>query len=243
MPEHLIADVFSRLWSAEASRLERYCRRLAQGSDAEADEIFSATALRAWRGFGSLRDHSRFGAWLAHIARREGEHISRRRRILLLREVAFLDTHAANGDDRADPPSKRPIEFLIADAHAHGHLSDAERSVMRACVNWPADDGWERASSACGLPRDACAVHWLRGLPKLRVYMLLARPETVGGRDAIRAAYERAKAAALNALSPLEAETFRHEIVERRPPLRRDGWRDALRGACAKVIRHLDWDL
>jgi hypothetical protein len=237
--------VFAQLWRNESPRLLAFCRRRVDGDAAEADEVLAATALRAWRAFASLREREKFGAWTRQIAVREAMRLGRRRRAALLQRVKldedqYTVTAAVEGAsaDLADDD----LIVLVNKARADGFLSASEMSVVVERIRHKNDTGWEAVSARLKLPRDSCALHWVRALPKLRVYVLLTRPDMVGGRSAIREAYQSACKDAKRPLLPLEAEVFRHEILERRPTPRREGWREGLRSAAAKVIRYLQFE-
>jgi DNA-directed RNA polymerase specialized sigma24 family protein len=231
---------FAALWRVEEARLRSFCRYKCDGYLSDPDEVFAATAMRAWRSFSSLRDKSRFGAWLRQIAAREAGHLARRRRNSLLTETAAQSDPSLSASDPAtdtEPPLEITDTVLVA--RSKGYLSAPEAAILAARLQSQESTDWESVSVETGLSREACAVHWVRAIPKLRLFLMVTHSRLVGGRQGLLEAFEKARRAVRGPLLPLEIEAFQHEVIERRTPRRREGWTEALRSAAAKVVRHL----
>lgn len=235
------AAAFEVLWRAELVRLRAFCRWRSEGDRGDAEDALGRTAERAWRAFGRLENRERFGAWVRQIAEHEVLRLARHRRTALLRSSAVfvedLLDETSTEDCMTQHRSALVSEMVRAATQAHA-ISALEAQVVAARLQGHSDE-WRAVASQLCMTADACAVHWSRALPKLRVFTMVARPALVGGTEAIRKAFEKARAATRQPLTPLEVEAFRHEIIERGLPRRRSGWRDAVRAAAAKVAYHL----
>lgn len=235
------AATFEVLWRAELVRLRALCRRHCDGDRGDAEDALGRTAERAWRAFGRLESRERFGAWVRQIAENEVLRLARQRRTALLRSTAVcvedLLDEATSADLRTHDRRAQLSEMVRAAARAHA-ISALEAEVVSARLQDRGDD-WSEVARQLSLSTGACAVHWSRALPKLRVFTMIARPALVGGTDAICKAFESARVTQQQPLTPLEAEAFQHEVIVRGLPRRHSGWRDAVRAAAAKVARHL----
>jgi hypothetical protein len=135
-----------------------------------------------------------------------------------------------------------PTTTSPSTSRSRSFLSPDEVAVMTARLASDEDATWNGISARVGISPNNCAVHWLRAIPKLRIFLLIWQPNLVGGMTAVRAGYDQALIDHRQRLLPLEAEAFRNDIIERRPPRRQNGWQEALRSATAKVFRYLEAD-
>ncbi|GHH42665.1 RNA polymerase sigma factor [Lentzea cavernae] len=233
-----ISDDFFRAWSEMLTSVTRYCRHVTDNS-ADADDLVQVVALRAWRGFHSLRNPEVFPAWVMKIAEREttryrGKQAKRRENEVPLPEevdeIMPLD-HSEPAPTFADGSWWSEV---VSDAEERGAVSPAESQVVLARL---AADGvtWDEIGLPLGLTGAACAVLHSRAVPKIRVHLLCHRADDIGGLEAIEAAYLEAEG-----LSPAERDVFEAIVLRRAPTYRRRGWHVALRRACTVVAERMD---
>jgi RNA polymerase sigma factor (sigma-70 family) len=226
-----------------------FCRR-AFSDHADAEDLFQRIAIRAWRGHATFRGDCAYPTWVMRIAEREVARMAAER--TRSRSWATSLEEARDPADRADQidqpgavpvPDAEPgggwLPRAIARARTEAALTEIECEVLLARLRHP-DDTWQATGQRLDMSATACAVAHCRAVPRLRVFLFLHAPETLGGPSAIASAYARAVAAVRDPLTGAEAEAFRYLVVERRTDFRRRGWRTALRAACAKVVAHLD---
>jgi DNA-directed RNA polymerase specialized sigma24 family protein len=207
----------------------------------ETADLLQITAERALRGFTTWRGEAGFLGWCIAIASHEAWRIEhRRRRALRRKELAEAEAELTLSPEETSLALRPTFNLaqLAATTHEAGFLSAMEARVFAARIGTRPAMTLAQLSAAFGLDTAACAVHLSRAIPKLRVYMFLARPDLLGGQAEIAAAFGAAISDPRQPLTPLEEEAFRHEVLERASPLRRAGWREALRSACGKVIRY-----
>jgi DNA-directed RNA polymerase specialized sigma24 family protein len=245
---------FEQAWPPIAAQVAAICRAQARnGIDAE--ELQQRVMIRAWRGHQSFRGDSSYLTWVRQIITREASRLAAQRETSLRRQIALDDPRAATAlTAAADSTGHEGTAAWIAgvvspggfgavveQARRAGAVTDPECRAITARLRNP-DESWEQLGARLGVSATACAVTHCRAVPKLRVFLFLHRPDIVGGRTAIEAAFARAcgsKDGRPARLTAAEAEAFRFLVLDGRPDYRRRGWQLALRTACAKVVPHL----
>jgi hypothetical protein len=76
-----------------------------------------------------------------------------------------------------------------------------------------------------------------RAVPKLRVFLFMRCPASLGGPGVIAEAFTAAKKDAAKPLSPSEIEVFDALIIRKNFNYRKAGWQTKLRTACDRVIK------
>jgi DNA-directed RNA polymerase specialized sigma24 family protein len=247
---------FEQAWPPIAAQVAAICRAQARNG-IDADELQQRVMIRAWRGHHTFRGDSSYLTWIRQIVTREASRLAARREADLRREIALDDPRASTAlivDPAADPGGDESTAGWIAatvraggfgavieQAGRAGALTDQECRTIMARLRYP-DELWEQLGGRLGLSATACAVTHCRAIPKLRVFLFLHRPDILGGRTAIEAAFAEVCAGTsshLRRLTVAEAEAFRLLVLDGRQDYRRRGWQTALRSACAKVAPHL----
>ncbi|MQA81726.1 MAG: hypothetical protein GEV10_25175 [Streptosporangiales bacterium] len=239
-----VADAFERAWSAVAAHVARYAHRVSRHR-ADADDLYQRVAIRAWRGHDGFRGESGYLAWVMAIAARESTRLGSSRARLERREPSPDDVphevrrrEALDAADEVVPPTDAGwLGAVTEQARRHNVLAGLEHSVVIARLRHP-DHPWQRIGDDVSATANACAVAHFRAVLKLRVFLFEHRLDLLGGRGLVSSAYERALTGD-DPLTPAEADAFRAVVLDESGSRRR-GWQTALRGACAKVIRHLD---
>ncbi|MGW1963750.1 sigma-70 family RNA polymerase sigma factor [Streptomyces sp. NPDC001935] len=230
---------FALAWSEARLVVGAYCRRATRNRE-DAEDLFQRVALRAWRGYPSFRGDAQFLTWVMAIARREAARLAVEAAEERARRAGWDDAAAtllvAEPDTSAADTSW--LGAAVLEARQAGVLGELEFEVVRHRLLRP-EDGWERLAERLGVGAVNCAVAHTRAVPKLRVFLLLGRPERFGGVAALSAACAAAAVQEADPLSPAEEAAFRALVLRERPGYRARGWRSALRGACAKVVEHL----
>jgi RNA polymerase sigma factor (sigma-70 family) len=240
--DDVAAPDFGTEWEQARHRLMDYCRR--RSGPSEADDLFQAVALRAWRGYGSFRRQSSFLTWVLRIAEREAIRQDARQR----RRDRYEDRTAADvpavepvvAAADSDSPDQRWIAGAVEDAWRAGTISDIEHEVVQTRIAAPALT-WSAIAEHLGMNANRCAVAHSRAIPKIRVFVFEYAPNRLGGRESIMSAFASAQAGPVP-LTPRQIAAFRTVVLERRPLPAARGWAEALRSACAQVIRFLDRD-
>ncbi|HEX3964658.1 MAG TPA: sigma factor [Trebonia sp.] len=244
---------FEGAWQPIAGQVVAMCRAQACGRDA--DELYQRVMIRAWRGHDGFRGDSAYLTWVRQIIIREAGRLAAAREAEVRRRVALEPAWTEGPDLAADSEPRESVDGaavpwiagaariagpggglpgVIDQAARTGALSAAEHAVLTARLQYP-DATWEQLAGRLGLTTTACAVTHCRAVPKLRVFLFLHRPGVLGGRAAIKAAFEQSG----GLLTVVEAEAFRFLVIEGRHDYRRRGWQTALRGGCATVAGQL----
>jgi RNA polymerase sigma-70 factor (ECF subfamily) len=134
-------------------------RRLAKGDAALADDLAQETFILAWRNLRSFRFDARFSTWLYRIAFNTWLSEARRRREVLLEDVA-------EAPEAEEPRPGTPAEDRIDLERAIAALPDGERAAIAAC--YYADLTHEEAAAAIGIPLGTVKTHILRAKARLR---------------------------------------------------------------------------
>ncbi|MGW3171756.1 sigma-70 family RNA polymerase sigma factor [Streptomyces sp. NPDC001153] len=226
-------------WSEARLVVGAYCRRATHNRQ-DAEDLLQRVALRAWRGYPAFRGDAQFLTWVMAIARREAARMAGEAAAERVRQAGWDDTAAALlvADPATGGADTSWIGDAVLEARRAGVLGELEYQVVRHRLVRP-DDGWELLAERLGVGAVNCAVAHTRAVPKLRVFLLLGRPEQCGGAEALAAACAAAAAQAPDPLSPAEEAAFRALVLREQPGYRARGWRSALRGACGKVVAHL----
>lgn len=88
-------EEFARLATAELSGCYRLAARIL-GDEGEAEDAVNEAVLRAWNGFGGLRDPDRFGPWLSRIVVNTCRNVLQRRQVVRMEPIGDLEPE----DDR-----------------------------------------------------------------------------------------------------------------------------------------------
>lgn len=233
----VMLGTFDEEWARVRPQVAAHCRRLTW-NDAEADELFQRVAIRAWRGHSSFRGDCDYLTWVVAIARREAARYAAQRAVVNAREVPL---------EEADPVAPEPdhdtdrgwLHTAVADALVERAISEAEHRVLVARLTKP-EVTWAEIGESVGETAVAAAVAHSRAVPKLRVFLFTRRPDLVGGRTALRSAFDTAlKGEGGEGLTAAEAEAFEEIVLNGRRGYRRRGWQSALRAACGKVATFL----
>jgi RNA polymerase sigma factor (sigma-70 family) len=237
MPEPL-NDQFSKEWVAAVPAVRAYCR-VVTGNGHDAEDLVQTVAMRAWLGFGSFRGDSAFATWVLAIARREAASAASRA-VRRARPMAELPERAIVSPPD-EPGSDLPTGALagaLADALRAGAISAAQHDALFTRLVRPGET-WTQIGDRLGVTKEAAAVAHLRGIDRMRVYLFLHRQDLLGGSEAVRAAFERARASRTPLLTPAEAQVFQRMVVNGRVDYRGGSWVLNLRSACRAVARHL----
>lgn len=246
---------FERDWATVSDGIRRYCLASARNY-VEAQDLFQIVAIRAWRGYPSLTDESNFAAWVRAIARNEAARLGgsgARKKESLFDDpgvTGAAETAAARQAERLTDLDtdvvlhrlgtawlRSALGAVLDDAVAAGDISRAEAEVVRARVTTADGVGWRELGERLGQTGTNCAVLHFRAMGKLRVFVFRSRPEVLGGLQAVRDAFESARAATPG-MTAAEAEVFDLVILQGRTDYRRRGWQTTLRSAVDKVARH-----
>jgi len=214
-----------------------------------ADELLQRVRIRAWRGHASYNGSGPYLKWVLAIARREAADMA-------ASVQRWRDRHVPYDPEQDDRPDLDPlgggmegagpaieITATLLRARRAGILSAAEFQVLAARFSDGGDLGWQAIAPRLGVtPANAATLH-MRAVAKLRAYLFVDSPETLGGMEAIRAAFTRLIAAPPAGVAPLtdgEADAFRRAVLagEARSTVRPVS-PALLRAACHKVIRLL----
>lgn len=240
MPTRAVSQrEFAVAWSEARLVVGAYCRRFTR-SRQDAEDLLQRVALRAWRGYPAFRGDAQFLTWVMAIARREAYRMADEAAEERARQAGWDDAAAAllvaeSGTGGADTSW---IDAAVLEAGRVGVLGELEFQVVRHRLVRPGDS-WERLAERLRVTAVNCAVAHTRAVPKLRVFLLMSRPERFGGSEALAAACVAAAAQTADPLSPAEEAAFRALVLREEPGYRARGWRSALRGACGKVVAHL----
>ena len=233
---------FEEQWLANRAALHRHCRLLMRDS-AKADDLFSAVAWRAYNGYASFAGRSSFLTWVKRIATNEAISTwAREKKGRSIQSGVDPDVlAAADGapvpmEERAEAePGGRAAQILDA-AVAAAVITEFERTVLT--VRAERDNvTWSQLAEELGVSATAAPVIHCRAMPRVRAFLLLDRPDFIGGPHIVEAAIRAAARAGENPLTSREAALLRSGLssVDRRASAKAA----ELRSACSKVWRHL----
>lgn len=239
-----MARDFETEWRSVRQQVQLYCYRAAGNRD-DAEDVFQQVAVRAWRGYASFRGDCAFLSWAIAIARRETARVMGRKAERTRNESSL--EHISEEAPAMLPSVPMPsvpaagdnwLARAAREAVADNSLTECEANILIARIALP-DSSWDQIGDLLSIDGGTCAVTHCRAIPKLRVFLFLRRADLLGGKEAIGVAFEAARTAKDDPLSPVEAEVFRRIVLENQTGYRKPGWMTSLRAACSKVIRRL----
>lgn len=230
-------------WLTILPQLELLCKRIG-GNDNRGDEIFQRACIRVVRGLPSFRGESSLMTWASTIARHErdrlfAQEIAEKRRRMPLDADALAEVSGRATNDGIRFHKAAMLVQAARMAASSGELSAFEARVVLARLNSPTLT-WREIGATLSTSAEACAQAHCRAILALRVYVFTQRPELLGGMQAIEEGFARAKTNTSNPMTPEEQLAF-SQIVVKRAVYTRRGWREALRSACLKVSRQLEF--
>jgi hypothetical protein len=233
---------FEREWDSIRHRLLSYCNRIGRDSD-RGDEIFQRTSIRVWLGFRGFRRETPFLVWACKIAHNEADRLFAKEIALGRKKAPVAVEDLTNLPSLPGAASRRDrLSTILAtaaqDAVTTGHINETESRVILGKLERP-DASWIEIGAPLSLTANACAAAHCRAMPKLGVYLFVRHADALGGKAAIKAAYEDAVADSADPLTRSEQTAFLHIILNGSARYRRRGWRETLRSACRKVGRKL----
>jgi RNA polymerase sigma factor (sigma-70 family) len=238
------ASDFETEWQRVARQVRAFCSR-AVDDPYEAEEIFQQVAIRAWRGYSTFNGDATFLTWVLAIARREVARAMSHRyerfnaetslEVMVETDVYTFSTLSAIEAMDMDYGWLSEVTKIAATS---GALTQTETAAILARLARP-EDNWQTVGEVLGVSGTTCATIHCRAVPKLRMFLFMHRPDLLGGKLAIAAAFKRALVDKSNPLSGQEVEVFQQVVLEDQVRYRKAGWRLALRSACYKVITWL----
>jgi RNA polymerase sigma factor (sigma-70 family) len=155
---------------------------------------------------------------------------------------AFATNHAALGATGADLPPQEQLKFLLAavirtkwPTTNKFYLDDLDLRVLQLKTERP-DTPTKKLADYLGLSPANFDVRYCRAQVAIRVYCFLHRPELVGGIQRLTQRFNQLIAKQPPALTPLEEAVFKSMVINSDFNTRPNGWQDALRSACTKMI-------
>lgn len=228
---------FDTAWQRSAPQLYAIGLR-STGDRSQTEEILQRVAIRAWRAFPTFRWDCQVVSWLIKILHGEiAREIARRQRERARETTLDAVTFHMAAKPELESAAKPDLRQAISGAAQNGSLSEQEERVLTARLCYP-DESWPMLGERLGMAGTTCASLHCRAVPKLRTYLFQTCPELLGGKAAIRRAFETARRTA-GRLSPIEITAFQQVILES-APASGVGIRGALRSACAAVAHFLD---
>lgn len=219
----------AKLFAANRPLIESYLRKRTRSLD-DRDDLVQNVLLRATRNLGNFRSDCPFSQWLLRIAANELKNYYERtlgRRTESTDEFDWESFAAAQHSD--EPPGPyREADERIATSQLVGIAQEVcNESEFAVLMMFYQDESLEEIGRMLEMKGATVRSQFLRARSKLLAHLVTARPEFVGGIEAIRAA--EVKAIEAQELDPREAEAF----------AKRDGKSELFRAACLKVARHL----
>ncbi|MGO8751616.1 MAG: RNA polymerase sigma factor [Thermoguttaceae bacterium] len=231
-------------WQKIVGKVRAACEKLAHRKQ-DAEEIFSLTRLAACENFAGFSGRSTFYTWVIGIAHHKGADLAKQRIKRRQREQSggnnvesLLDRHESSGPFAADIEAW--LVTLAPRAADAGHLKPSEAAVLSARLGQP-NARWGEIAKSFRRGEGSCKLAFERAIGKLAVYLILHCPDSLGGLREIRAALDAAKADAKCALTPHEVEAFEKLVLNAQIDHHQRRWQTALRSACTKVCRQIDW--
>jgi RNA polymerase sigma factor (sigma-70 family) len=235
---------FTTEWQAALPHILAVCRRTVPERH-EVDDIVQEVARRSLRGLPSFRGDCSFLSWVLTITHNEIKRFMKRRARRLEVPLDTVREHTPKLLPTVPPPTEpsteRPwLREVVQAAVVDGYLTDAMAAVLLTHSAFP-ELTWTAIGQKLGLSANRCAVTQYRALTVLRVYLFIQRPDLLGGRQAITAAWQQARTRAVDPLTAEEVEVFQELVLEqqRQGRRRRGHNHDLLRRACLKVGQHL----
>ncbi|MGH7655638.1 MAG: sigma-70 family RNA polymerase sigma factor [Gemmatimonadaceae bacterium] len=154
-------------------RLHRFCARMC-GSSLDGEDVVQETLADAFYNLASLKDATRFEAWLFRIAYHKCMDFQRRAR-RRTDDVAFEEEHDSAADANFDPVIDAPIDDALA--KLVGELPPKERAavLLKDVLDYPLAEIAEIADTT--LAGVKAALH--RGRGKLRITELDRAPRVI----------------------------------------------------------------
>jgi RNA polymerase sigma factor (sigma-70 family) len=244
-PEDLASsEEFSARWVSVRLKVSLFClRRLGDTNDA--DDAVQTVAFHAWSGYQSLRDPSRFEAWVRAIAANVVSRKIRERIIFRNRLISLEDDYESSEPERAAEPSPANLDWAlqaIQNATQDKVLTRKEQAVLELHLR-SNEAHWYEIGASLGLSAGDCATTHFRAIPKLRAYVLCHHKELLGGTKALGEALQTSRISAHEPVTAFENEVFREQVLAGNSQFRPSGWRTALRSACNKVVKHLHLEM
>ncbi len=231
-------------WRKIEGKVRADCEKRAQCVQ-DAEEVFSQTRLAACKNFAKFSGRSTFYTWAVAIARHKAAHllkarIERRKREQPLGDIfdSLVERQESRRPFAADIVAR--LITLAPRAADAGHLTASEASLLVARLGQP-DAGWVDIAKPFHRADTWCWKTFERAMSKLRVYLIVHCPDSLGGLPQIRAALDAAKADTACPMAPNEVRTFEDLVLNGKPDHHDRRRQKALRSACAKVCRQFDW--
>ena len=157
---HEDQNAFGELVRRHQSPVRAFLTKMTRGDSHLADDMAQETFLKAWKNLRTFRGEAKFSTWLFGIAYNEFRGEARRRKELMLEEVAELPAEMTE----PSPTSGRQLRMDLNEALKG--LSAAERAAVVLCCQ----NGFshEEAAQVLESPLGTIKTNVLRGREKLR---------------------------------------------------------------------------
>lgn len=226
---------FDQLLERYRACLEQFCQRRLNYPQ-EVEDAMQITETEAWEHLPELEHPPAFYSWLTRIAENACNKIIRKR-------VKGTSTEDENLDEI---PNGSPSPETIAVNRDFGRYlreliarlcTPTEQIVLnlRAIQELP----FSEIATFLEMPEATARSHYLRARGKVNAHLFLEEPETMGGLENIRAAYDRACQANDHRLSGQQATVFSHRVLGNECGY---GSNDEFYRACNNVVFHLRWE-
>jgi len=143
----------------------------------------------------------------------------------------------------SDSPTEADLNWMrdaVEAATKNGVLTAKERMVVQHHLE-STGASWRETAEVLGISANDCAASYSRAIPKIRTWILCNHRDVMGGTVALAVAAAKARRAESSPLSDFEYEVFGARILKANSTYHRAGWRTALRAACGKVLRSLEF--
>ena len=247
------AHEFSALWASVKSTVYLHCcRQTNHGkpiSRDDAKDMMQEIAIKAWAGFPKWKRESSFKTWIFTITNRVvSDYFNReKKRDGLIAVLAFDEAQKEKDSvlfeqNGAFLENEALVRYLLAAVLRTNwpktnktYLDELDQAIIRTKLDNP-DMSTVELAAYLGISPTNYYVRYCRALVEIRTYCYQYRPELFGGIPVIRNRFLSLISRRPPGLSPLETAVFEALILEKRFDTRPNGWQDALRSACAKMI-------
>ena len=245
---------FTLAWSKVGQDVFRYCsRQQFNGLPIpleDAKDLTSTIAIKVCHGLPAWKREASLKTWVFAIARNVVLDYFRRKQI----EISRLKELTRDADrrlqehdrlayeEKASLPPGELLKFLL-DAVLRTkwpttnkfYLEELDIQVLRTRVDHP-EVSTKKLADYLGISPSAFDVRFCRAQIAIRVYCFLHRPELVGGIPHLRQRFNELISSVPPELNPTESAVFKDMVLEGDFTVRPNGWQDALRSACTKMI-------